>query len=230
MMYGIHWDLHSPLTFAISILPILVIGMKVTVLATVLGFLVALGFGLVLALLRRTPLKIVAWPTAVVIEFIRDTPLLVQLFFLYYVLPKYGITLPAFITGMLALGLQYSAYTSEVYRGGLDAVDRGQIEAATALNMTRAQLYSRIIIPQAIPRIVPALGNYLVSMIKDTPILSTVTVMEMLNLAEIIGDRTFRYLIPLTLVGALFLLLTVISSALVDWLERVLPKEGVPLR
>ena len=230
MMYGIHWDLHSPLSFAISILPILIIGMKVTVLATVLGFLVALGFGLVLALLRRTPLKIVAWPTAVVIEFIRDTPLLVQLFFLYYVLPKYGITLPAFITGMLALGLQYSAYTSEVYRGGLDAVDYGQIEAATALNMTKAQLYSRIIIPQAIPRIVPALGNYLVSMIKDTPILSTVTVMEMLNLAEIIGDRTFRYLIPLTLVGALFLLLTVISSALVDWLERVLPKEGVPLR
>lgn len=230
MMYGIHWNLHSPLTFAISILPILVIGMKVTVLATVLGFMVALGFGLVLALLRRTPLKIVAWPTAVLIEFIRDTPLLVQLFFLYYVLPKYGVTLPAFITGMLALGLQYSAYTSEVYRAGLDAVDRGQIEAATALNLTRAQLYSHIIIPQAIPRIVPALGNYLVGMIKDTPILSTVTVMEMLNLAQIIGDRTFRYLVPLTIVGALFLLLTVISSVAVDWLERVLPKEGVPLR
>lgn len=230
MMYGIHWDLHSPLTFAISILPILIIGMKVTVLATVLGFLVALGFGMVLALLRRTPLKIVAWPTAVVIEFIRDTPLLVQLFFLYYVLPKYGVTLPAFITGMLALGLQYSAYTSEVYRAGLDAVDRGQIEAATALNLTRVQLYSHIIIPQAIPRIIPALGNYLVSMIKDTPILSTVTVMEMLHLAEVIGDRTFRYLIPLTIVGALFLLLTVICSVFVDWLERILPKEGVPLR
>ena len=230
MIYGIHWDLHSPLAFAISILPILLIGMKVTVEATILGFLVALLLGLVLALLRRVPLRIIAWPTAVVIEFLRDTPLLVQLFFLYYVLPKYGVTLPALFTGVLALGVQYSAYTSEVYRAGLDAIDRGQIEAATALNLSRARLYRTIILPQAIPRIIPALGNYLVSMIKDTPVLSTVTVLEMLNLAQIIGDRTYRYLIPLTIVGALFLLLTVIASTAVNRLDRMLPKEGVPLR
>jgi len=171
-----------------------------------------------------------AWPTAIIIEFIRDTPLLVQLFFLYYGLPIFGIVLPAFFTGALALGLQYSAYTSEVYRGGIDAVPRGQWEAAIALNLGRVHLYRDIIVPQAIPRIVPAMGNYLVSMLKETPVLSVVTVVDMLNLANLIGDRTFEYLVPLSLVGLIFLLLTMICSAGIHWLERVLPKNGIALR
>jgi polar amino acid transport system permease protein len=198
MMYGYHWDLSGPLAFALSILPILGIGLLVTIEATVLGFLVALALGLVLALLRRTRVRLIAWPTAVVIEFIRDTPLLVQLYFLYFVLPNYGIVLPAFLTGAIALGVQYSAYTSEVYRAGLDAIRRGQWEASIALNLGRMRIYRDVVIPQAIPRVVPALGNYLVSMMKDTPILSTITVVEMLDLAKVIGDRTFRYLVPLS--------------------------------
>lgn len=230
MMYGFHWNLANPLAFAMSILPILLIGLIVTVEATVLGFLVALSFGLVLALLRRAPARVIAWPTAAAIEFIRDTPLLVQLYFLYYVLPDYGVTLPPLTTGILALGLQYSAYISEVYRGGLDAIDRGQIEAAIALNLRRVHVYRDIVIPQAIPRIIPALGTYLIAMMKDTPILSTVTVLEMLHLAEIIGDRTFRYLSPLTMVGALFLILTIVSATAVRQLEKWLPKTGVPMR
>lgn len=230
MMYGFHWDLSNPLAFAWSILPIILIGLTVTVEATVLGFIVSLIIGLALALLRRTNTRWVAWPTAVVIEFIRDTPLIVQLFFLYYVLPQFGILLPAFLTGALALGIQYSAYMSEVYRAGLDAVPHGQIEAATALNLSRTRMYISIIIPQAIPRILPAMGNYLVSMIKDTPVLSVVTVLEMLGLARIIGDRTFRYLVPLTLVGAIFLILSMTASAGVRRLERALPKSGILLR
>ena len=146
-------------------------------------------------------LKAVSWTTAAIVEFIRDTPLLVQLFFLYYVLPDYGMTLPAFLTGALALGLQYSAYTSEVYRGGFDAVPRGQWEAAIALNLSRFRIYRDIVVPQAVPRIMPAMGNYAVSMLKETPVLSVVTVLDMLNLANMIGDRTFEYLVPLSLVG-----------------------------
>ncbi|GBQ33261.1 amino acid ABC transporter permease [Acidocella aminolytica 101 = DSM 11237] len=229
-MYGFHWDLSNPLAFAWSILPIILIGLTVTVEATILGFIVSLIIGLALALLRRTHTRWVAWPTAVVIEFIRDTPLIVQLFFLYYVLPQFGILLPAFLTGALALGIQYSAYMSEVYRAGLDAVPHGQLEAATALNLSRTRMYVSIIIPQAIPRILPAMGNYLVSMIKDTPVLSVVTVLEMLGLARIIGDRTFRYLVPLTLVGAIFLILSMTASAGVRRLERALPKSGILLR
>jgi polar amino acid transport system permease protein len=124
MIYGYAWDTSSNLAFAISILPILGIGLVVTLEAAATGFAIAMTLGLALALMRRSRLRLISWPTIGAIEFIRDTPLLVQLFFLYYVLPAYGVVLPAFLTGALALGIQYSAYTSEVYRAGLDAVAR----------------------------------------------------------------------------------------------------------
>ncbi|WP_418137406.1 ectoine/hydroxyectoine ABC transporter permease subunit EhuD [Agrobacterium sp. El2ro-1b] len=230
MMYGYEWDTTTWITYTTSILPIILIGLTVTLKAAAAGFAIALILGLVFALLRRSRVKLISWPTAVVVEFLRDTPLLVQLFFLYYVLPEFGIVLPAFLTGALALGLQYAAYTSEVYRGGMEAVHHGQWEAATALNLTRLQTYRDIIIPQAIPRIVPAMGNYLVAMIKETPVLSVVTVLEMMGLANMIGERTFEYLVPLTLVGLIFLLLTIICSAGLSRLQRALPKAGIPLR
>ncbi|MBB6180321.1 ectoine/hydroxyectoine ABC transporter permease subunit EhuD [Pseudorhizobium flavum] len=230
MMYGYEWDTTTWLTYTISILPIILIGLTVTLKAAAAGFAIAMALGLVFALLRRSRLKVISWTTAFVVEFLRDTPLLVQLFFLYYVLPNFGIVLPAFLTGALALGLQYAAYTSEVYRGGIEAVGRGQWEAATALNLTRMQTYRDVIIPQAIPRIVPAMGNYLVAMIKETPVLSVITVLEMMGLANMIGERTFEYLVPLTLVGLIFLLLTLICSAGLHRLQKALPKAGIPLR
>ncbi|HEY9280185.1 MAG TPA: ectoine/hydroxyectoine ABC transporter permease subunit EhuD, partial [Eoetvoesiella sp.] len=153
-----------------------------------------------------------------------------QLFFLYYVLPEYGIVLPAFLTGALALGIQYSAYTSEVYRAGLESISHGQTEAARALDLSPKRTFGFIILPQALPRIVPALGNYLVSIMKDVPVLSVVSVLEMLNVAKIIGDRTFNYLIPLSMVGGLYLILTLVASAAVRYLDTRLPNEGIPLR
>lgn len=230
MLFGFHWDLSSPEAFVLSIVPILLIGMKITILATLFGFLIAMILGLVFALLRGVPLRIVAWPIAVIVEFVRDTPLLIQLYFLYYILPDYGVTLPALQTGIITLGIQYSAYTSEVYRAGIEAVPRGQREAARALNLSSWRLYRDVIVPQAIPRIVPALANYLVSIIKDTPILSAITVLEMLGAAKIVGDRTFRYLLPLTLVGILFLILTAITAAAVRYLEKRLPRAGIALK
>ena len=230
MIYGFTYDTSSTLAYALSILPILGIGLLVTIEAAIAGFAVALVLGLVWCLLRRSPIRVVSWTVAFVVEFIRDTPLLVQLFFLYYVLPDYGVILPAFLTGVLALGLQYSAYTSEVYRGGFDAVPRGQWEAARALNLSRYRVYRDIVIPQAIPRITPAMGNYAVSMLKETPVLSVVTVLDMLNLANMIGDRTFEYLVPLSLVGLIFPIMTTLCSVGIHALERVLPKAGVALR
>jgi polar amino acid transport system permease protein len=230
MLFGFEWDLSNPLAFAISILPILLIGMWVTIQATVVGFFVALVLGLIFAVLKAAPSRFIAWPAKLVTEFIRDTPLLVQLFFLYYVLPEYGIVLPAFMTGALALGLQYSAYTSEVYRAGIEAVGRDQYEAARALNLPSARTFTHVVVPQAIPRIVPAMGNYLVSIMKDVPVLSVVTVLEMLNVAKIIGDRTFNYLIPLSMVGGLYLIMTLVASAGVRLLDRHLPQQGLPLK
>ena len=230
MLFGFEWDTSGPLVFALSILPILLIGMWVTIQATVLGFVVALVLGLIWAVLKAAPSRLIAWPARLFTEFLRDTPLIVQLFFLYYVLPEFGLVLPAFLTGALALGLQYSAYTSEVYRAGLEAIGRDQHEAARALNLTALHTFTHVIVPQAVPRIVPAMGNYLVSIMKDVPVLSVVTVLEMLNVARIIGDRTFNYLIPLTLVGGLYLIMTLVASAGLRLLDRWLPKQGIPLK
>ncbi len=231
MLFGFHWDTgHGELAFALSILPMLLVGMIVTIEASIAGFAIALALGLVFAVLKGVRLKIIAWPATLITEFFRDTPLLVQLFFLYYVLADYGIILPAFLTGAIALGVQYSAYTAEVYRAGIEAVPRGQREAARALDFSPPHTFSHVILPQAVPRIVPALGNYLVSIMKDVPVLSVVTVLEMLNVAKIIGDQTFDYLVPLSMVGGLYLILTLLASAVVRWVDTRLPKTGLPLR
>ncbi|MBD9389149.1 MULTISPECIES: ectoine/hydroxyectoine ABC transporter permease subunit EhuD [unclassified Agrobacterium] len=230
MLFGYEWDLSSPSAFAASILPILLNGLVVTIQAAVLGFVVALVLGLVWAVLKNAPSRFISWPAKAVTEFIRDTPLLVQLFFLYYVLPEHGIVLPAFMTGALALGIQYSAYTAEVYRAGLEAVGRDQREAARALNLSSRRTFSHIVLPQAVPRIIPAMGNYLVSIMKDVPVLSVVTVLEMLNVAKIVGDRTFDYLIPLSMVGLIYLIMTIIASAGVRLVDASLPTRGIPLK
>jgi polar amino acid transport system permease protein len=230
MLFGLSWDASTNWTLAWSILPILLHGLVVTLQATLLGFAVGAALGLVLAALKSSRLRIIAWPARVLNEFLRDTPLLVQLFFLYYVLPDYGLVLPAFLTGALALGVQYSAYMSEVYRAGLESITRGQTEAARALDISPLRTLGVIILPQAIPRIIPALGNYLISIMKDVPVLSVVSILEMLNVARIIGDRTFNYMVPLSMVGLLYLILTLIASAAVRYLDERLPKRGIPLR
>ncbi|MBV2179635.1 MAG: ectoine/hydroxyectoine ABC transporter permease subunit EhuD [Castellaniella sp.] len=230
MLFGIEWNTANDWTFAWSILPILLHGMVVTIEATLLGFLVGAALGLVLAGLKASRLRLIAWPARLLTEFLRDTPLLVQLFFLYYVLPEYGLVLSAFLTGALALGVQYSAYMSEVYRAGLESITQGQTEAARALDISPLRTFTVIILPQAIPRIIPALGNYLVSIMKDVPVLSVVSILEMLNVARIIGDRSFNYMVPLTMVGVLYLILTLIAAAGVRYLDKRLPKRGIPLR
>jgi polar amino acid transport system permease protein len=146
------------------------------------------------------------------------------------VLADVGIILPAFLTGALALGVQYSAYMAEVYRAGIEAVPKGQREAAHALDLTTTRTFTHVILPQAVPRVIPALGNYLVSIMKDVPVLSVVTVLEMLNVAKIIGDQTFDYIVPLSMVGGLYLLLTLVASAIVRMIDLSLPKTGLPLR
>lgn len=230
MLFGLSWDASTNWTLAWSILPILLRGLVVTLQATVLGFAVGAVLGLALAALKSSRLRVIAWPARVLNEFLRDTPLLAQLFFLYYVLPEYGLVLPAFLTGALALGVQYSAYMSEVYRAGLESITRGQTEAARALDISPLRTLGVIILPQAIPRIIPALGNYLVSIVKDVPVLSVVSILEVLNVARIIGDRSFNYMVPLSMVGLLYLILTLIASAAVRYLDERLPKRGIPLR
>lgn len=206
--------------FAWEILPLLLEAAIVTVQATILGFIIAAILGLVWALLRRSPVRVISMPVTGLVEFVRSTPLLVQLFFLYYVLPEYGIRADALVVGIFGLGLHFSTYCSEVYRAGLDGVPKGQWEAAKALNLSPLQTYRDIIVPQAIPPIVPALGNYLVAMFKETPLLSALAVVELMNRAKIIGSETFRYIEPITIVGAVFLILSLISMVGIRHFER----------
>jgi polar amino acid transport system permease protein len=206
-------------SYAWEVLPHLLHGLVVTLEATVSGFAFALVVGLVWAALRRSRRRLVAQPVRWLVEFVRSTPLLVQLYFVFYVFPKLGVVLSPLTAGILGLGLHYSAYTSEVYRSGIDGVPRGQWEAATALGLTRFETFTRIVLPQAIPPILPALGNRLIAIFKDTPLLAVITVTEMLQEAKLLGAESFRYLEPLTLVGAIFLVLSLISSRLVRWAE-----------
>jgi len=201
--------------FAREVLPTLMDGLAVTVQATLLGMLLAVTLGLALALMRRARFLPMAWSAALLIEFVRSTPLLMQLFFLFYVLPVTGVQFSPLATGVLGLGVHYAAYCAEVYRAGLESVPRGQWEAALALNLGRWRTLRDIILPQAIPPVMPALGNYFVAMFKDTPLLSAITVVELLQASKIAGSATFRYTEPLTLVGLIFLALSLAAAWLV---------------
>lgn len=214
------FDWQWPFTF--EVLPIVLAACKYTILATVAGFAIALVLGLVLALLRAVRHPAVRWPVGLLIEFVRGTPVLVQIYFIYFVLPNFGIVLPALLTGIMVLGLHYGTYVSEVYRGGLASVGRAQWEAATALNLGPRRTFFGIILPQALPPIVPALGNYLITLFKETPLLSAIAVTEMLQTAKNIGSETFRYTEPITIIGLIFLALSLISAFAIRWAERYL--------
>jgi polar amino acid transport system permease protein len=212
--------------FAIEILPLLARASLITIEVTLLAFLLAATLGLALALMRMSRSRIVAYPASAFVEVVRSTPLLIQIFFLYFVLPEFGITLGALTVGVIALGVHYATYCAEVYRAGLENVPRGQWEATVALNMDGYHTLRDVIIPQEIPPVVPALGNYLVALFKETPLLSAIAVLELMQQAKNIGSETFRYIEPITLVGVFFLVFSLVASALVRLLERRLSRIG----
>lgn len=206
--------------YAARIAPDLLRASLYTIGITLVGFAVALVLGLVLAILRRSDIKPVSRAAALFIEFIRSTPLLIQVYVLFYALPVYGITMSALTAGTVGIAVHYACYTAEVYRAGLNGVARGQWEAACALSLSPWRTYSGVVLPQAIRTVIPALGNYLVAMFKDTPVLSAITVVELMQQAKNMGSETFRYLEPITLVGIFFLIISITFSALVRRVER----------
>jgi polar amino acid transport system permease protein len=210
------WDWH----YAFSVLPQLLRAFRLTIEITLISSALAMIGGLILALLRRSTRRWVSLPTSALVEFIRSTPLLVQLYFLYFVLPSIGLTFSALVTGIFALSLHYSTYTSEVYRAGIESVPKGQWDAARALNFSVLDTWRSVILPEVIPPIIPALGNYVILMFKETPLLSTITVVEVLEKAEILANQSFRYTEPLTIVGVLFLIVSYSSSVLLRTWER----------
>jgi polar amino acid transport system permease protein len=205
--------------FAGHVFPQILSAITITIEATLIGSAIAMVLGLLLAIGRRSRNRLIAWPIASFIEFVRSTPLLVQLYFLFFVLPSLGVTLAPLTAGVIGLGLHYATYTSETYRAGIESVPRGQWEAARALNLSWRRTWTSVVLPQAVPAVIPALGNYINAMFKDTPLLSAITVIELLGKAQNIGSQTFRYLEPVTEVGVLFLVLSLTAAFLVRRLE-----------
>jgi polar amino acid transport system permease protein len=206
--------------FVREILPTLAEGVVVTIQATLLGSVLAMVIGLVFAILRRTSNRWLSRIITFFLDFVRGTPLLVQLYFLFYILPDLGVTLAPLVAGVIGLGLHYGSYTAEVYRAGIDNISKGQWEAAKAVNLTGPQTWVHVIIPQAVPPMIPALANYFIAMFKETPLLSAITVLELMNQARSVANFHYRYLEPMTLVGAFFLAISIPSVILLRYLER----------
>ncbi|MDE3724421.1 MULTISPECIES: ectoine/hydroxyectoine ABC transporter permease subunit EhuD [Nocardiopsis] len=198
-----------------QVMPDLMQGLAVTVQATVFGYLIALVLGLAIAMVRRVP--VIGTIVHAVMEFIRTTPLLVQLVFVFALAPS---TVSALTVGIVVLGVHYSAYTAEVYRSGIEGVPKGQWEAARALSLPAGRTWGAVVLPQAIRKVIPALGNYLIAMFKDTPLLLAITVTELLATARQVGSAGFRIVEAYTVVGFLFLLVSIPSAILIRRLER----------
>jgi len=196
----------------------------VTVYATVTSFLLALVGGLILMLLKTHRNRWISQPATEIIEVIRATPLLVQIFFVFFLLPEVGITLSPLTSGILALSIYNSALCAEVYRAGFQAVPKGQWEACIALNLSTYRTFRGIIIPQSLPPIVPALGNYLVAIFKETPLLSFVAVAEVMQIAKLIGSEYYRFTEAVTIAGILFLVMSLVAAVLIrivdDYVKR----------
>ncbi|MFV2196231.1 ectoine/hydroxyectoine ABC transporter permease subunit EhuD [Nocardiopsis sp. LOL_012] len=205
------WDLQ----FTLESMPTLLEGLLVTVQVTAMGYLIALSLGLLIAIARRVP--VAGSVLHVVMEFIRTTPLVVQLVFVFFLTPP---NISGMTVGVVVIGVHYSAYTAEVYRSGIEGVAKGQWEAARALSLPATRTWGAIVLPQAIRKVIPALGNYLISMFKDTPLLIAIGVAELLTRAQQIGSASFRVVEAYTMVGFLFLLVSIPSAIIIRRLER----------
>lgn len=206
-------------TYATDILPVLVQAFGASLAITFQSFAGALALGAIFAWLLENggkPARI----TGAVSDFIRKTPILVQLYFVYFVLPDTGIVLSAWITGVLTLSLHYGFYLAEVYRAGIRTVAAGQVEAARALALRRVTIFRKVILPQALPIITPNAGNYFIYMLKDTPYLSAISVVEVMRVSYRLGGDHFRYIEPFTIVGILFLVSSWSASLLFGVMER----------
>lgn len=210
------FDLHD----ASSYLPDLLKGALTSIELTFSILALSLPFGLLLAIARLSRARLPRAIASVYIEVIRGTPALLQLFYIYFVLPSFGIRFAPFTAGVIGLSINYSAYLAEVYRAGIEAVPKSQTQAAKALGMSGRQTLRLIVLPQAIRIVVPPLGNYAISLFKDTSLVSIVTVKELMFTGQIISSTNFQYVTIFTLVGGLYLAFSWPSALVVHWLER----------
>jgi polar amino acid transport system permease protein len=195
-------------------------GVQLTVFLTFASMAVALVIGLVVALVRLSPRGRIGPAIAhVFVELIRGSPLLLQLFYIFYVFPFFGLRLSTIVAGILGLAINYGAYLSEVFRAGIEAIDRGQWEAAQSLGMPRRVILPKVILPQAIRIVIPPVGNYFISLFKDTALVSTISISELLFTGQLLAAETFRYLEIYSFIFVIYVVISYPASLGVKWIE-----------
>jgi len=205
---------------AVEFMPILLLGVKLTIMVTVGSLVLSTVLGLVWALMRVSGVRALSGTAIVIVNVIRGIPIIVQLFYIYFVLPEFGITLSALEASIIGLGIAYSAYQSENFRAGIEAIDRGQIEAAHSIGMGWALTMRRVVLPQAVKIVLPPYGNIMIMMLKDSSQASTITVAELALQGKLIASSTFKNMTVFTLVAALYLAMSIPLILMVGWLEK----------
>ena len=207
-------------TQSVEFLPILLMGVKLTILVTIGSLAVSTVLGLIWALMRVSGLRLLSAISRTIINIIRGIPIIVQLFYIYFVLPDFGITLSALQAAIIGLGIAYSAYQAENFRAGIEAIDHGQVEAAQSIGMGWSLMMRRVILPQAVRIALPPYGNTMIMMLKDSSQASTITVAELALQGKLIASATFQNSTVFTLVALLYLTMSIPLILVVGWLEK----------
>ncbi len=200
--------------------PYILGGAGITILLSVVSIILATALAIVGAIGRLSANPYINGIASLYVSLVRGTPLIVQIFFIYFGLPQLGIVLPSIPAGIIALSFNYGAYMTEIFRAGIQAVPRGQREAAEALGMPERRVMSRIVLPQAFRIVIPAIGNDFVAMIKDSALVSTIAVQELLWRASQVGTQNFRSLEALLIAAAVYWGMTIVFSTFQERLER----------
>jgi polar amino acid transport system permease protein len=209
--------------------PFILGGVGVTIFVSITSILLAVVlavFGALGRLSRIAPIYAIA---SLYVSLVRGTPLIVQIIFVYLALPQFGVVLDPLLGGILALAFNYGAYLTEIFRAGIEAIPRGQIEAAGALGMTDGQTMRRVILPQAVRIVIPAIGNDFISMIKDSALVSYVGIQELFWRANSVGTRTFRNFETLLVAAVVYWAMTIVFSFFQERLERRMAESDVRL-
>ena len=209
-----------------ALLPPLLEGASVTAAVSVASYVLALCLGLIVGLARTSKFLLVRSVAATYVQFMRGTPLLLQLFFIYYVLPYGGLILSPFQAGVLGLTLNYAAYMAEVFRSGIAAVPKGQFEAGASLALTNSQLMAYVVIPQALKIVVPPIGNFFVAIFKDSALVSVITMKDLMFTGQILASSTFMHFEIFAMVAVIYLMLSYPAAKAVELLERTLDKQN----
>jgi polar amino acid transport system permease protein len=209
-----------------SYLPFLLQGLWLTVLVTLLALCLATTIGLLWALFRTSSVNLLAVPTRFFVEFVRGVPLLVLLFYIYFVAPEIGVNLTAFQSGVLGLALAHSCYLSETFRAGIEAIDKGQIEAARSIGMRRPLMMRRVVLPQAFRIVLPPYGNNIILLLKDSSLVSVISVTDLTMQGKMLASSTFDNMTVFTLVAFLYLCLTIPLNLLMRRLETTMGVGG----